>query len=194
MDIIKKLKNLEIESHERGIPILGSLKGKWLLRKIRELKPEKILELGTANGYSGIILGSEKGKLTTVEINPSLAKEAKKNFEEFKIKAEVIIGDGVELVKKISLNKKGYFDLIFIDFAKKSYVKVLEDCIRLVKKNRFIIADNMSFEECSGFKEAVLNHPELETEIIEVGDWMSFSRKIAPVRFKNKLIVTKNYH
>lgn len=176
--IIRKLKQLELESIERGIPILGSVKGKCLLEKIKEIKPEKILELGTANGYSGIILGSEGGKLTTVEINPSLAEEAKRNFKLFKIKAEVFTEDGVEFIKKMVLNKKNYFDLIFIDFAKKDYIKVLEGCIKLVKKNGFIIADNMSFEECRDYKEAVLKHPGLETEIIKIGDWLSCSRKI----------------
>ncbi len=178
MNFIEKLKPLEKESYERGIPILGRIKGKWVLEKIKELKPRKILELGTANGYSGIILGSQGGRLTTVEINPSLAEEAKNNFKKFKIRAEVVIGDGVEFVKKLSSEKKDYFDLIFIDFAKKSYIRVLEDCIRLVKKNKFLIADNMSFEECNDYKNAVLTYPKLETKIIKISDWMSFSRKI----------------
>lgn len=176
--IINDLKYLEKESIERGIPILGQVKGRWLLEKIKEIKPKNILELGTANGYSGIILGSEHGKLTTVEINPVLTEEAKNNFKKFGIKAEVFTGDGVEFVKKLITDRENYFDLIFIDFAKKDYIKVLEDCIKLVKKNKLIIADNMSFEECKDYKEAVLNHQNLETEIIKLGDWLSCSRKI----------------
>ena len=90
---ISDLKELEKESLEKRIPIIGSKKGKWLLDKIKELKPKKILELGTANGYSGIILGSENGELTTLEINPKIAEEAKNNFNKFKIKNKIIIGD-----------------------------------------------------------------------------------------------------
>lgn len=178
MDIIRKLKPLEIESYEMGIPILGSIKGKWLLEKIEGLKPKKILELGTANGYSGIILGSQGGKLTTVEINKKLANEAKNNFKKFEIVADVIIGEGVEFTKKLASQRKDYFDLIFIDFAKKSYIKVLEDCIKLIKKDGCIIADNLSFEECRDYKEAILTHSKLETEIIEIEDGMSISRRI----------------
>ncbi len=178
MNVIEKLKPLEKESIERGIPILGSIKGKWLYDKIVELRPRKILELGTANGYSGIILGSEGGKLLTIEINEKIAYEARKNFKKFNINAEIIINNGVEEVKRLVIEKKEFFDLVFIDFAKKDYIKILEDCIKLVKGNGFIIADNMSFGECNDYKEAVLRHPKLKTEIIRIGDWLSYSKKI----------------
>ena len=56
--ILDKLKKLEIESINRGIPIIGFNKGKNLLQKIEQIKPKNVLELGTANGYSGIILTS----------------------------------------------------------------------------------------------------------------------------------------
>ena len=178
--LIQELKQIEQDSRARSIPILGSVKGAWLLEKIREIKPKKILELGTANGYSGIILGSESAKLTTVEINPIIAREAENNFKKFKINAKVFTGDGVEFIKKLSSKKENCFDLIFIDFAKKDYIKVLEGCILLVKKNKFIIADNLSFENCSDYKTAVMNHPKLETEIIRIEDWLSISKKVAP--------------
>ena len=67
---------MEQDSQKRGIPILGSEKGEWLLSIIKNHQPEKILELGTANGYSGIILGSEGAELITLELNPKIAEEA----------------------------------------------------------------------------------------------------------------------
>lgn len=167
--VILKLKELEKESISRGIPIIGSEKGTWLYDKILELKPKKVLELGTANGYSGIILGSEGAELTTVELDSKIAEKAKSNFEKFNINARIIIGDGVEEIKKLDEN----FDLIFIDFAKKKYIKILEDCIRLGK---YIIADNISFEGCQDFKEKILNDKRLETEIIDIKDGLSFSK------------------
>ncbi len=167
--IISKLKELEKESISRGIPIIGSEKGTWLYNKILELKPKKILELGTANGYSGIILGSEGAELTTIELDSKIAEEAKSNFEKFNINAKIIPGDGVEEIKRLDEN----FDLIFIDFAKKKYIEILEDCIRLGK---YIIADNISFEGCKDFKERILNHPKLKTKIIDIKDGLSFSK------------------
>ena len=78
--VISKLQVLERESIARGIPIIGSKKGSWLLQKVRETKPARILELGTANGYSGCILGSEGAELTTIEVNALIADEARNNF------------------------------------------------------------------------------------------------------------------
>ena len=169
--VIRELKNLEIESIMRKIPVIGSEKGEWLLDIIKKERPKEILELGTANGYSGCILGSEGGKLLTVELAEKSAEEAKENFKKFKINAEIILGDAVEVVKK--LNKK--FDLIFIDFAKKNYIDVLEDCIRLT--NKTIIADNINVDDCRDFKKTILSHPLLETEIININDGIGYSRK-----------------
>ena len=56
-------------------------------------------------------------------------------------------------------------------------MKVLEDCIRLVKKNGIIIADNISAEGCQDFKEAVITNPRLKTEIIKIKDGLSYSVK-----------------
>ena len=169
--VIRELKNLEIESIMRKIPVIGSEKGEWLLGIIKKERPKEILELGTANGYSGCILGSEGGKLLTIELAEKSAEEAKENFKKFKINAEIILGDAVEVVKK--LNKK--FDLIFIDFAKKNYIDVLEDCIRLT--NKTIIADNINVDDCKDFKKTILSHPLLETEIININDGIGYSRK-----------------
>ncbi|MDP4012148.1 MAG: class I SAM-dependent methyltransferase, partial [Candidatus Nanoarchaeia archaeon] len=131
----------------------------------------KILELGTANGYSGIILGSEGAELTTIELNSEIAEEAKTNFKEYKIKAKVIIGDAVEEIKNLNEN----FDLIFIDFAKRKYIEVLEIAIGLLNKKGVIVADNITMEGCQDFKKAVINHHKLKTEIINIKDGLSYS-------------------
>ena len=170
--IILDLRKLEKESISRGIPILGSEKGSWLYEVILDLKPRKILELGTANGYSGIILASQGAELTTIEIDPRMAKEAKSNFKNFNISAEVIVGDAVAEIKK--LNK--HFDLIFIDFAKKKYIKILKDCIKL---GGYIIADNINFEGCSDFKKEIFNNLNLKTEMINIKDGLSFSQVVS---------------
>lgn len=172
--MIKKLAKLEKESLERGIPIIGKEKGAWLLEKIKEYKPKRILELGTANGYSGCILGSEEGELTTIEIDPFIVEEARKNFEKFRINANIIVGDGIQEVKRFSGDRK--FDLIFIDFAKSKYAEVLDDCIRLLRRGGIIIADDVNYEKCKEYKEKILNYPYLETEIVDIGNGLSFSK------------------
>ena len=170
---IEDLSELEQESIARKIPIIGSVKGKWLLDKIKEVRPTRVLELGTANGYSGCILGSEDAEVITVEKDEKITTEASQNFAKFGVNAFIIIGDGVEVVKEMV--GKQTFDMVFIDFFKKGYMQVLEDCIALVKKGGWIIADNISFDGCQDFKEAVLNDSRLKTEIIDIGDGLSCS-------------------
>jgi len=172
--ILKLLKNLEKESRSKKIPIIGKEKGAWLLKKVILTKPKFILELGTANGYSGIILGSQGAKLITIEKDKNIIQKAIINFKKFKINAEIIQGDGLEEINKLSQK----FDIIFIDFSKKDYIKVLEKAIELTKKNGLIIADNITFKNCQEYKKAVLNHKELSTEIIDIKDGLSCSKKL----------------
>src|SRR3989338_2388873 len=110
--ILVGLQPLEQESLIRGIPILGSKKGAWLLQKIQQTKPQQVLELGTANGYSGCILGSEGAELTTIEVNSVIAEEARDNFKRYNIKAKVLVSDGVEILKRIAAEKQEYYDII----------------------------------------------------------------------------------
>lgn len=178
--IISLLQDLENQSNFRKIPILGREKGAWLHEKIVQVQPERVLELGTANGYSGIILGNEGAELITIEINPQMAEEARNNFAQFSVNATVIVGDAVQEVQKFIQDKKNLesFDIIFIDFAKAKYIEVLENCVKLVKKGGFIIADNIQMEGCQNFKMAVLKHPQLKTELIKIKDGLSSSERI----------------
>ncbi len=178
---ITDLTPLEQTSLKRGIPILGSAKGQWLLQFIKEHNPQQILELGTANGYSGCILGSEGGELTTIEINPVMAKEAAGNFQKNHIHSQIIVDDAVRIVQELTRLKKylRHFDLIFIDFAKKKYLSVLEPSLQLLKQGGYIIADNITMEGCQDYKQAVLIHPQLQTELINIKDGLSCSKLIS---------------
>ncbi len=174
------LRLLEQESVARGIPIVGAKKGKWLYDKIEELQPQKILELGSANGYSGCILGSTRAELLTIELDSVIAQEAKKNYSFFQVKAKIIIGDAVAEVEKMAKDVKSHkqFDIIFIDFAKKKYLTVLEDCISLLKTGGYIIADNIMFLDVQEYRKRVQDHPQLQTEIIPILDGIACSQKI----------------
>lgn len=178
--IISLLQDVEDESIARGIPILGREKGTWLWNKVKHVQPERVLELGTANGYSGTILGSEGAELITIDINEEIVKEAQRNFTKFSTNAVVIVGDGVQEVQKLVSHQQNLesFDIIFIDFAKSKYIEVLDNCLKLVKKNGFIIADNISMEGCQNYKMAVLKHPQLKTELIRIKDGLSCSERI----------------
>jgi predicted O-methyltransferase YrrM len=172
--ILDKLKKLEIESINRGIPIIGFNKGKNLLQKIEQIKPKNVLELGTANGYSGIILTSTCAKLYTIDIDKRMQDEAKLNFDKFNINYEIINGDAVDEIKKFENN---FFDIVFIDFAKKKYIDVLDDAIRVTKKKGLIIADNINMEKCQDFVKAIATTNKLNTTVDKLND-LSFSIKL----------------
>ena len=183
--IINKLLGLEKESIRRAIPIIGREKGEWLLKIIKKHKPKRILELGTATGYSGIILTSRGAELTTIDMSPKAVEEAKINFKKFNIKVNIILGNAVEEIKKLTST----YDLIFIDFALQQYINVLEDCLRLTKEGSVIIADNINLKvqkstgekSCQDFKQAILNNKSLKTKIIEIKDGLSYSIKVCNV-------------
>lgn len=177
---ILKLQPLERESIARGIPILGSAKGAWLAQKIHEVKPKRIFELGTANGYSGCILGSTGAELTTIEVNAIIAEEARENFKKYGINANVLVGDAVQIAKQLSneTESQGNFDIIFIDFAKNKYFEVLDYAIALVRKGGLIIADNITMDGCRDYQQAVLHHTLLKTELIPIKDGLSSSTKL----------------
>ncbi|MSR86536.1 hypothetical protein EXS74_04025 [Candidatus Woesearchaeota archaeon] len=175
------LKVLEEKSIERGIPILGPKKGKWLYDKVIELLPQRILELGTANGYSGSILGSQGAVLLTIEMDGRIAQEAVKTFSQNKVQAKVVIGDAVVEIEKLVRDSKNHqtFDLIFIDFAKKQYLAVLENCISLLKVGGYIVADNILFVGCADYKKKIGEHSQLHTEFVLFGvDGLGVSQKI----------------
>ena len=180
------LEDLEKECLDRKIPIVSKDKAVWLLNKIKEVKPKRVLELGTAVGYSGCILGSQGAELITIELNPKAAEEAMINFGKYNVNGRILIGDAVEIVKELTNKESETFDLIFIDHALKQYLQVLESCVILIKKNGIIIADNINQKvrrkdkviNCKDFKEAVLSHPKLRTEIILIKDGLSYSRKL----------------
>jgi len=180
MDLIDQLGQLERESRKRGIPIIGAEKGRWLLSFIEQHRPKQILEIGTAVGYSGIILGSAGGHLTTIDKNEKEMKEAERNFAQFKIKHHCLFGEGVALLSSLASMKyhSSSFDLIFIDFAKKQYQAILDDCLTLIKDGGYIMADNITKEDCRDFKEEICDHPQLKTEIINIGDGLSCSRVV----------------
>ena len=172
---------LEQESIARGIPIVGAKKGKWLYDHIQIIQAQKILELGSANGYSGCILGSTGAELVTIELDPIIAREAVKNLAFYHIKARVLAGDAVAEVEKLARDQKNHhtFDFIFIDFAKKKYLSVLENCISLLTVGGYIVADNILFAGCANYKKRVQEHSQLQTELILFGlDGFAVSQKI----------------
>ena len=159
-----------------------------------EEKPKRILELGTATGYSSICFSNALNNnvyIDTIELDEERANEAIENIKELGLQKNinVIIGNAVDILP--TLNEK--YDIFFIDAAKGKYPIFLKEEIRLSKKGSIILADNILYKgyvmsDYNKHKQrtAVRNLREyikettqnknLETEILEIGDGLAVSR------------------
>jgi len=138
------LLELERAAKERHVPIVGPLVGRFLHILARASRAKRVLEIGTAIGYSAIWFGlavkQHKGTVITIEIDEDTAREARRNIAKAGLQRtiEVIKGNGIQVIPKL----KGMFDIIFIDDSKENYPKYLEMCIDRLNKNGLLIADN----------------------------------------------------
>lgn len=139
---------LELEKYaeENNVPIVTKEVAEYLKFMVRINKSKNILEIGTAIGYSGILMGREtekfNGKLTTIEIDEERFKEANVNFTKAGLKnVRTILGDAEEEIKKLDEE----FDFVFIDASKGHYKNFFEDSYKLLKKDGIIFIDNIMF-------------------------------------------------
>jgi caffeoyl-CoA O-methyltransferase len=151
------LKELEEKAYQEDIPIIGPVVGELLFILARSIRAEKILELGTAIGYSAIFLSeafeSLKGHLITIENDATMAQRAQQNVQRagFEKQIEIRVGDAIELMETIPAP----FDLIFMDIDKVDYNRALPHCRRLLRENGLLIADNVGFEDADPFNASI---------------------------------------
>ncbi len=189
---IEAIKQKALNEH---IPIIMDDTLLEIEKRMKEKKPFKILEIGTAVGYSAICFSEflqENGKIDTIEREVDRADEAINNIKELKLedKINVIIGDAVEILP--TLNDK--YDMIFIDAAKGKYPFFLKESLRLLADNGTIFADNILYKgyvmsdynkhkqrtavrNLREYIQNVTQDPNLETEILEVGDGLAITKR-----------------
>lgn len=156
-EILNEIKEYALQNH---VPILQDVSLNLIEVILNIKKPNKILEIGTAVGYSAIkfskYLSGEKPKIKTIEINDDMYNIACKNVKNMGIedKIEVVHADATKYLYQLDENEEK-FDVIFIDAAKGQYLVFLENAIRLANKDAVIIADNVYFKGrvLSGYNE-----------------------------------------
>jgi caffeoyl-CoA O-methyltransferase len=138
------LQAVEKQGREEDWPIVGPAEGSLLHILARSIKARRVLELGTAIGYSGTWLARAlppDGELVTVEWNPETAEIARRNFVKTGVakRAHVEVGSALEVVPRL----KGPFDFIFNDIDKQHYVEVLPMCIAKLRAGGLLVTDNV---------------------------------------------------
>ena len=187
---------LEMEdfAHENNVPIVTKEVAEYLKFIVKTHKVKNILEVGTAIGYSGILMAKEiigqDGKLYTIEIDEERYNQAQENIKKSGLNNIISIkGDAVEEIKKIEEN----FDFVFIDASKGHYMDFFEDSIKLLNKNGIIFIDNIMFrgylykeypkrfktivKRLDSFIDSLYNREEIDFVLLPFGDGVGLAYK-----------------
>ena len=190
----KELEKIKQKALDEHIPIIMDDTLEVVDKILKEVKPKRILEIGTAVGYSAICFSeylSEDGEIDTIERDEERIIEAKANIEKVGVsnKINIYSGDAVEILP--TLNNK--YDVVFIDAAKGKYPFFLKEALRMLDTHGVILADNILYKgyvmsdynkhkqrtavrNLREYIKEVTENPNLETEILEVGDGLAISR------------------
>lgn len=188
---LEKIKQKALENH---IPIIMDDTLQVIDKLLKENKPNKILEIGAAVGYSAICFSeylNEGGKIDTIERDHERVIEARENIIKADVEDKINIfeGDAVDILPIFD----DKYDVVFIDAAKGKYPFFLEQAKRMLNEKGIILADNILYKgyvlsDYNKHKQrtAVRNlreyikltteDPNFETEILEVGDGLAISK------------------
>ena len=190
LEIIKK------KALEEHIPIIMDDTLEVIEEKLKDLEVKRLLEIGTAVGYSAMCFSQfldEDGKIDTIERDTERVTEARENIKKVGVseKINIIEGDAVEILP--TMDEK--YDVVFIDAAKGKYPFFLKEALRMLKPNGIIFADNILYKgyvmsdynkhkqrtavrNLREYIKEISENPNLETEILEVGDGLAISKNI----------------
>ena len=194
---IPVLRAIEKEGNDNDLPLVDAEVGSLLRVLATAIGAKRILEIGTAIGYSGIWLAGAlppDGMLVTMERDQKRARTARDNFARSGLteKVSVMVGDAQRMLAKVS----GPFDLIFQDGDKPQYLTQLDRLVELLRPGGLLITDNVLWdgEVVPGFKnpprrnatdtraiaeynERINQHPQLTTAIVPLRDGVAISLK-----------------
>ena len=187
------IEELEKYAKENNVPIIQKDGLNFIVDYIRNNNIKKILEIGTAIGYSAINMAliNPEIQITTIERNKEMYDKAHLNIKKFHLEKRINIIFGDALTTKIN----GKYDLIFIDAAKAQYIKFFEKYKVNLNKKGVIITDNLNFhgltnnieniqsknlkalvKKINNYKEFLKENQEFNTKFYEIGDGIAVSK------------------
>ena len=201
------LDNLEAEANRDNVPIIRKSMQRFLKLMLELKKPKNILEVGTAVGFSAILMAQYSQSdchITTIEKYEKRIPVAKDNFLKsgFNDKITLIEGDAKDILNELLKNENGddkfagKYDMIFMDAAKGQYINFLPNAVKLLKKGGVLITDNVLQDDTviqskftvvrrdrtihkrmREYIRALMQSDELTTDILQLGDGISVSVK-----------------
>ena len=194
--MIDTIRDMERYAEANNVPIIERDSIEFINKFIQLNGTKKILEIGTAIGYSAILmtLSSPDVEVTTIEKDEKRYREAIKNIKECELdkRIEVVFNDALDV------NLSGYkFDMIFIDAAKGQYIKYFEKFANYLNPKGVIITDNLKFhglvenkdriesknvkglvEKIEKYVDYLKTNDQFVTKFFDVGDGLSVSYRM----------------
>ena len=189
----------EIARQGSALPLIDPEVGALLEVLARAVAAQRILEIGTALGYSGIWLARAlpiDGQLFTIEIDPQRATAARANFKRagMETRVNVLVGDASRLVHKVA----GPFDLIFNDGSKLQYEPLLDRLVNLLRLGGLLVTDNVLWggevvpgftgaqkraadhaDAIAAFNRRLADDTRMRTSILPIRDGVALSVRVA---------------
>lgn len=191
------LRGLEQEALADQVPIIRPQTRNLLRFFIAMKRPARILEIGTAVGFSALFMqhfAPADCRIVTIEKDPERAEKARRNFERHHAPIELLEGDAEQILGGI--REDASFDLIFMDAAKGQYIRYLPHALRLLRSGGILLTDNILKEgeilssrfavtrrnrtihaRMRAYVRALMEEPQLETLLLSAGDGTAVSMK-----------------
>lgn len=191
--LLHEINEFTNQHHEDPGMLSGHLQGKVLEMISCMIRPDRILEIGTFTGYSALCLAKglqPGGKLHTIEFREADAKLAGDYFERSAYADQIVVhtGNAVDIIPEIEET----WDLVFIDADKPAYVEYFNLVLPRLRKNGFILADNIFFhgqvldqpikgksaKGIQAFNDFIRNRKDIEKVVLTIRDGLYLIRKL----------------
>lgn len=188
---------IEQQAAADKVPIMDPVGINFMMQIIRLKKPQRILEIGTATGYSALRMleANQTVSIVTIEKDDHRYRQAVQNLKRVGAgdSISVIHGDAIQVMNDLSMEAP--FDMVFIDAAKGQYQRFFELSSSLLSKSGFILSDNVLFrgfvadpekehprfqkiaKKIRDYNDWLTRHPDFITTIVPVGDGVAISNK-----------------
>ena len=192
------IEQIEQEAKETFVPIIRKETQSFLKVLLLMKKPVRVLEVGTAIGYSAILMSHylpKDGRITTIEKYEKRIPIARENFSRAAVADRITLleGDALEIMKSL----EEPFDFIFMDAAKGQYIHFLPEILRLMPVGGVLLSDNVLqdgdlveshfaverrnrtiYKRMRSYLKTLKQHPQLSTSILPLGDGVTVSVKV----------------
>ena len=191
--LLKEVNDYTMQNHPESVMLSGHLQGKVLEMISCMIQPRRILEIGTFTGYSGLCLAkglAVDGQLHTIELREADAAKAKSFFARSSFADKIILhtGNAFDIIPELD----EVWDLVFIDADKPAYIEYFNLVLPRLRKNGFILADNIFFhgqvleEEVKGksakgiqaFNDFIKERKDIEKCVLTIRDGLYLLRKL----------------